>query len=253
MEDSMEILDYFRNAIQEYLEKKPRGAQKILAQQVGLTPIHLNDFLGSRRTLTETDRLKLCAIIGVDYISMLQRGKALTNTKTTSKESLHPIIVQTNSTEKIELIEQKPSKYKGIPLMESGRLSAWSNGAAFDTYENPKSEVIVYLPELGHRAKHNLVAAKVGGDSMEPIIPKDAIVIIDKDDREFVDNKIFAVAVEEGGVQNLAVKYVRKFQEAKGFLLLSENQRYQPRLVTEPDWLRLCVGRVIWMWRSFNG
>ncbi|MBI9090739.1 MAG: hypothetical protein JEZ12_16095 [Desulfobacterium sp.] len=249
----MEILDYFRKAVQDYLEKKPRGAQKELALHTGLTPIHINDFLGLRRTLKESDRLKICDAIGADYICMLQRGKDLIEGKDPIPKQSTPFIIQTNTDEEKVLLEQSTANYRGVPLMDSGRLAAWSNGAAFDEYETPTSEVLVYIPELGHRAKHNLVAVRVGGDSMEPLVPEGSIIIIDKEDREFVDNKVFAVSTEDGGVQTLAVKRVRKFEKAKGFVLWSENNNYQPKLVIESDWLRLCVGRVIWMWRSFDG
>lgn len=74
----------------------------------------------------------------------------------------------------------------------------------------------------------------------------------DRDDREFLDGKIFAVAIDEGGVENIAVKRVRAFEKAKGFVLVSENSDYPFKIVIESDWLRLCMGRVIWMWRSFN-
>ncbi|WP_300456672.1 S24 family peptidase [Desulfobacula sp.] len=249
----METADYFRKAVQEYLSDKERGSQTFLATSTGIEIKHLNDFLAGRRTMKESFRLKITNFLGYDYLDFLQHGKRLFEGKQPPSQKPTPFIVQTNTSKEKKLLEENAANYKGVPLLDSGRLAAWSNGSAFDEYETPTSEVVVYIPELGHRVNHTLVAARVGGDSMEPLIPENSIIIIDKDDREFIDNKVFAIAIEDGGVKNLAVKRVRKFEKAKGFLLLSENHKYQPRLVVESDWLRLCVGRVIWMWRSFNG
>ena len=176
----METADYFRKAVQDYLSGRERGSQTFLAVSSGIDVKHLNDFLAGRRTMKESFRLKITNFLGCDYLDFLQHGKRLMEGKPSPPQAPHPLIIQANSDEEKDLLNQKASDYRGVPLMESGKLAAWSNGASFDEYEDLTSEVIVYLPELGHRAKHNLVAARVGGDSMEPIIPKDAIIIIDK-------------------------------------------------------------------------
>ncbi|MCP4114097.1 MAG: LexA family transcriptional regulator [Desulfobacteraceae bacterium] len=242
----MKAHEIFKKALLQLMEET-QTKQSVLADSLGIKRPHMNAYIKGTRGFSEDKREELASYFGKTYLELLDIGRGLVT------KAPRPLVIRTNSGEETELIEQNTAKYRGVPLMESGRLAAWSNGAAFEAYETPSNEVIVYLPELGHRSKHNLMAAKVGGDSMDPLVPENAIVIIDKDDRKFSDNKIFAVALEEGGVQNLAVKRVRKFEEAKGFLLLSENQEYKPRLVVESNWHRLCVGRVIWMWRSFNG
>ena len=248
----MKPSDYFRHSVKEYIAKKGRGSQKALAQAAGITPSHLNDFLGERRVMVEEDQLKIVNAIDVDYINFLQHGKRLMEGKSPAPDEHLPFIIQINTNEEKNLLEKNAANYKGVPLLESGRLAAWSNGSAFDLYEQATSEVVVYLPELGHRANHHLVAARVGGDSMEPLVPENSIVIVDLDDKEFVDSKIYAVVLKDGGVHTGAIKRVRKFEVAKGFLLLSENTSYQPRLVVETEWNHFCVGRVIWMWRSFD-
>ncbi len=261
MNKSLKIKQEFLEALRERNKEYGRGFQTFIATDIGKTKGAFTSIFKYFKNEIELEKVKLsfdlqveiAEACGTDYIDFIQRGRDLIEGKDLTPKQPTPLIIQANSEEEKELLDQKAPDYRGVPLMESGKLAAWSNGSSFDEYESPSSEVIVHLPELGHRAKHNLVAARVGGDSMDPVIPKNSIIIIDKDDREFVDDKIFAVAIEDAGGQNLAVKYVRKFEVAKGFLLWSENRQYQPRLVTEPDWLRLCVGRVIWMWRSFNG
>jgi phage repressor protein C with HTH and peptisase S24 domain len=109
--------------------------------------------------------------------------------------------------------------------------------------------VVVYKPELEGCSKHNLAALKVGGDSMEPTIIRGAIIVVDLSDKGHADGKIFVVNTPEGGLDIAAVKRVRKWKQ--GFLLISDNHKYPP----EPsvlDWNRLCVGRVVWMWRNIR-
>ena len=244
----METADYFRKAVKHYLDGKPRGAQSELAKQSGINRIHLNDFLGGRRTMKESYRLKITEFLKYDYLEFLAFGKALIEgKKPKDKQAPHPLIVQTNQEAELDYIDTE--HFQAIPLYSSGRLAAWSNGSAFDIYEDPENYVLVYLPELKGRSNHKLVAAKVGGDSMAPLIPEDSIVVIDLTDREFIDRKIYACNWNDGGIDNAVIKRVRLMEDDQCCVLLSENHDYLP-VVTKIDWNRLCIGRVVWMWRD---
>jgi phage repressor protein C with HTH and peptisase S24 domain len=244
----MKPSDYFRNAVKDYLAKKERGAQKDLAAAAGITPRHLNDFLGGRRSMTEEDQIQIVKAIGVEYISFLRKGKALIEgVDIVQTEPKRPIIIQTVSEAQKNYIDG--DQFRAVPLYESGRLAAWSNGAAFDVYERATDHVMVYLPEIKHRLSHTLVAARVGGDSMDPLIPEGSIVIIDLSDKEFYDRRVYACNWDEGGIDMVVVKRVMAVPEAKSFLLLSENRDYGA-VMTNVDWDRLCIGRVVWMWRD---
>lgn len=143
-----------------------------------------------------------------------------------------------------------PGERRKIPIYETWRLSAGVNGVSFDPYEEADKHLLMPATELGSRAQHDLRAVRVGGASMEPLIPQGAVVIIDMNDKEFHDGRIYAVAVEEGGVEMVAaVKRVRKMDGA--FVLLSENRECLPQVV-KVDWPDLCVGRVIRLWRSLE-
>jgi len=246
----METAEYFRKAVWDYLGKQDRGAQSSLAIASGIDIKHLNDFLHGRRAMKESLRIQITDHLKCDYLSFLQLGKSLIDGKSSYQSKPRPVLIQTHREADKENIDAEA--YTAIPFYESGRMAAFSNGAAFDLYEAPTSSVVVYMPELGIRAKHRLAATRVGGDSMEPLIPEGSIIVVDLDDREFADNKIYAVALDDEVDMLFAVKRVRKFEKAEGFLLMSENQNYAPRLVVVSDWHRLCIGRVIWMWRSFE-
>lgn len=238
----------FAEALKAHIDKKPYGYTTKLAAELGVGQSTVSNWARGARKSTESQRRKVAQKIGIPYEVMIGLKE-----RSSDKAEDHPVTIYTRNSVEESLPEYNSGNYVGVPFFESGRLAAWSNGAVFDLYEKAASEVIVYLPELGHRSKHKLVAAKVGGNSMEPLIPEGSIVIIDLDDKEFFDNKIFAISITEGGVDTAAIKRVRQFEAAEGFVLWSENPDYPPRFVVEKNWLRLCIGRVIWMWRSFDG
>lgn len=164
-------------------------------------------------------------------------------------DPVHNLIVHVQSQANKDKINGISDDYLGIPLYESGRLAAGTNGTEFDPHEEPASMVMVYKPELQGRSKHTLAAIKVGGDSMDPTITRDSIVVLDLSDRYQVENKIFVVNTPEGGMDMASIKRVQRFD--KGFLLLSDNREFPP-VFSPLDWNRLCVGRVVWMWRDIS-
>jgi hypothetical protein len=143
-----------------------------------------------------------------------------------------------------------PGERRKIPIYETWRLSAGVNGVSFDPYEEADKHLLMPATELGSRAQHDLRAVRVGGASMEPLIPEGSVVVLDLADRDFVDGRIYAVAVDEGGVEMVAtVKRVRRMDGA--FVLWPENSAYSPQ-IARGDWPDICVGRVVWLWRSLE-
>jgi phage repressor protein C with HTH and peptisase S24 domain/lambda repressor-like predicted transcriptional regulator len=160
------------------------------------------------------------------------------------------MVVQVGNHLEKNFLEENVHLYRGIPLYESGRLSAGMNGLAFDPGEEPTSTVVVYRPELKGRSNHRLASLRVGGPSMEPVIPRHSIVVVDLSDRQFVDRRIYVVNMPENGLSTAAVKRVQKWE--RGFLLISENAADYPPVPSDMDWPDLCVGRVVWMWRDIE-
>lgn len=252
----MKTTDIFRKALMSFFNDKL--TQSVLADSLGIQRPLMNDFIKGRRNFSEERREKISEFLGKTYLEMLILGKRLADQeagKERPEETKYdtPLIVQVGSDREKELLEGRRDLYRSVPLYESGRLAAWSNGMAFSEYEVPENEVIVYKPELNFRSRHNLIAMKVGGNSMEPLIPENSLVIVDLDGKEFVNRKIYAVRIDEGGgVSTVAVKRVSAFEKEKAFVMLSENTEYLPRFVKDQDWPELCIGRVIWMWRTLE-
>ena len=173
-----------------------------------------------------------------------------TPSEPTAKDHGNGLFVVTADEEKKGLLKDRAADYMGVPLYESGRLSAGINGAPFYEYEKPSSTVVVYRPELRNRFGHDLRALRVGGDSMSPIIPEGAIVIVDLSDDKFVKGKVFCVhRIDETGEWVASVK--RIYKSISGFSLVSTNPNYGPE-TSDLDWDRLCIGRVVWMWRNIE-
>lgn len=188
---------------------------------------------------------------GLDKIEELCRAAGISvRWLLTGEEQPDPVLtIQVTTQIDKGILNGSADDYRGIPLYESGRLAAGVNGIEFDPYEAPASVVVVYKPELQGRSRHDLAAIKVGGDSMEPTIINGSIVVVDLSDRDQAENRVFVVNTPEGGMDMASIKRVQKFE--KGFLLLSDNRNFPP-VYSPLDWNRLCVGRVVWMWRDIR-
>lgn len=246
--------EWFWAALNHCLERK--GLKQLsLAKAAGVEQSTISRLKNRQIHGSPETREKVAAACGYDLMDFLALGKRLLEQgeegiEEEGPKDTKPLVVQVGSEEEAALVGDE--LYRGIPLYESGKLAAGPNGLAFDLYEKPVSEVLVYLPELGLRRNHKLAALRVNGDSMEPTIPKDSIVVVDLSDREFRDLKIFVVTDPDDDLAIGAVKRVTKLKNGRGFALVSDNPNYPPEVV-EGDWPEICVGRAVWMWRSLEG
>ncbi len=246
MHTPSELNAFFMAAMKECL--KEWGAKKVLALTLGVSEAYVSNINSGRKGANEDLQKRIAKAFGYDYKSYLEYGRELLTGEPRPEPQPRPFQIVVNGTHDKEILENAKETYRGIPLYESGRLAAGSNGLYFNDNEVPESEVIVYRPELGHRSGHQLAAVRVGGSSMNPTIPEKSIIVVDRDDREFANGKIFCVNdPDDTGQYVSAVKRVQRWE--KGFVLISDNPDFPPK-VTGLDWLDLCVGRVIWMWRN---
>lgn len=247
--------DYFHAALNYCYERSDfLGKQIALAEQVGSTQATISRILKKKQTPKPEIMSALAQALGHDLVDFLSLGRNL-------MEGREPEVHQLGEQQPMEWTIRVPNEqtrdvlsryaddYTGVPLYESGRLAAATGGASFIQHEQPSDVVVVYTPELGRRSGHRLVAMRVGGNSMEPTIPKESIVIADIDDKAYAKGRIYLVN-SDPEENEVSVKRVSNWE--KGFILVSDNHAYPPD-PTPLDWDRLCVGRVIWMWRSVEG
>lgn len=263
------VYSWFYEALKEAIKKNGRGFQSALAAHTGKTEGGISNITsGSKRAAFDT-QVKIAEAAGYEYLEFLKRGRQLMEGGSTMERpppQEQPLVVETlNGFDKL-VLEKHKEHFRGVPLYESGRLSAFAGGEAFNEKEAPDSTVIVYRPELRGRVSHDLRALRVGadienltrdkGDSMEPTIPRGSIVIVDLDDKDFVDKKIFVLRDPRDPDQNnplTLIKRARKINQEnfKGFALISDNRDYLP-IMTDLEWHELVMGRVVWMWRSLE-
>ena len=140
----------------------------------------------------------------------------------------------------------RPEYYLAVPMVE-GRIAAGYSGAIPRDYV--EDLVWVYKPEIGARQHHNLRAVRLrpDADSMEPIIHRGSIVIIDPTEVQITPKAIFAVRMDnEGG---FALKRVQQTKDL--WVLVSENPEYDPIAIEKAMIPNIIIGRVIWFWTSW--
>ena len=89
--------------------------------------------------------------------------------------------------------------------------------------------------------RRTLSGFEVQGDSMEPTIPYGWIVLVDTDNRELQEGKVFLFAYSGGSTENgLLIR--RVFKKNGDWILTPDNRHYAPEKLTD-DWK--IIGKVV--------
>lgn len=119
-------------------------------------------------------------------------------------------------------------------------------GASLETSDEVEGYYAFRKDWMGQNNLHakNAVMLPVTGDSMEPLLFDGDMLLVDKNEKEITDGKIYVVTLGE----ELRVK--RIFHGLDGIILRSENPRYPDINVTGPDLDTFIIhGRVRWFGR----
>jgi len=101
---------------------------------------------------------------------------------------------------------------------------------------------LLHIRAAGKRT--NLVASRVDGDSMEPMLSSGDIVVIDRNDKKIVKNRIYAIFYEDG----LTAKYLER---KKNLLILRPiNPTSDVQIIDMYEHPDPIVGRVIGAWKE---
>ena len=128
--------------------------------------------------------------------------------------------------------------YISIPLTDS----AIAAGQPIIQENNIEDYVLLHVRAAGKRK--NLVASRVDGDSMEPMLHSGDIVVIDRGEKKLVKNKIYAIFYEEG----LTAKYVERQKDL--LVLRPINPTAQVQIINLNENPDPIVGRVIGAWKE---
>lgn len=128
--------------------------------------------------------------------------------------------------------------FVSVPLTES----AIAAGQPIIPQESIEDFVLLHIRAAGKRS--NLVASRVDGHSMEPMLHPGDIVVIDRDDKKIVKNKIFAI-YHEGGL-------TAKFLERKNDLLILRpiNPNAEVQIIYLNENPQPIVGKIIGAWKD---
>ncbi len=247
------LYNCFIKALEFEASRKGYGFKSFLATATATSNAYITQIFKREKTASFRKQIQISQSLAHTFEEFLRLGRSLMETgrpPAPLPSPEQPLVVQINSRTDTKCSRDITENYRGIPLYESGKLAAGVNGVEFDPHEEPASTVVVYEPELRGCSRHNLAALRAGGYSMEPTISKGSIVVVDLDDRNFLNRKVFCVNYAQGGDNIAAIKRVQQWKS--GFILVSDNPTDFPPEVTDLDWDSLCVGRVVWMWRDIR-
>jgi len=199
--DIPKTTQHFRAAFKYSFSRSDFKNQKAVASAAGVSESVISE-INKNKSYGPRTQTKIARAFGYDLLDFLILGKRLADGD--SPEQSVKITVESRHEKKI--LENFETGYNAIPLYESGKLAAGEKGMIFDPYEQPVSSIMINHQELTGRLNHRLVGLRVGGASMVPLIPQGSIVVIDLNDREFVNGKIYAVNYPDKGENIAAVK-----------------------------------------------
>jgi len=232
-----------------------RGAQSQLSKDTGISKQRINDILKERVPCGEITRRKIATALGYPgprYEEFLNIGRDILEGKelpTLEPQSRLTIIPRGISEEELESCD-----FLQIPFRDDMRLFAGGGGAVPGTFESDGSPVVIHRGALSQRVNSkDLVAFRVGGDSMEPILAKNGIVAVDtsqNDLHRLKEGEIYALCWDRE--EECAVKRLRWAVPGKLLAVESTDQVANPTIYLEPeDRAVYLIGRVIWAWREF--
>lgn len=205
-------------------------SQAALADRIPLTPKVLNLYEQGQCAFSTDLIQKLSKTLDVHPCELLtDEGPLLF-------QSPELKIFQTTSTQEIPQISGED--FISVPLTES----AIAAGLPIIPQESIEDYVLLHIRAAGKRS--NLVASRVDGHSMEPMLHPGDIVVIDRDDKIIVKNKIFAI-YHEGG---LTAKYL----ELKNNLLILRpiNPNAEIQIIDLNENTQPIVGKIIGAWKD---
>ncbi len=210
--------------------RNSRGwSQKELASKLSISPKVL-ELYEQGKCLFSSDLIqKFSEILEVHPCVLTEDGSLLF-------QSPQLKIFQTTSAQKVPQISGED--FVSVPLTES----AIAAGQPIIPQESIEDYVLLHIRAAGKRS--NLVASRVDGHSMEPMLHPGDIVVIDRDDKKIVKNKMFAI-YHEGG---LTAKYL----ERKNNLLILRpiNPNAEIQIIDLNENPQPIVGKIIGAWKD---
>lgn len=260
-----DINNAFAAALRYLLAGLPRGSKGQLAERLGISAGHFSDITNARRGTSEEQRRLLAEILGypgVQYENFLTLGQDLLNSPGQAPHSLvgdqgglrvaEPGLMEAPGSAFLGSDEMRERGFLAVPFSQDMKLAAGGGGTIPITEDEESSPVIVHGPTLGLRSAKNLQAFRVGGDSMEPLIAQNGIVLADlsRNDLNHLQEGAIYVLCWDRSDGECAVKRLRWAEKGRLLLIESEDRFYPPVAKQVRD--IVLIGQVIWAWREFK-
>ncbi len=213
------------------LFRKRKGwSLKDFAQQLSIEERVLKQFENGTLALSQECLHKAATTLGIPVSDLFNNGEAPTTSIPEFK------IVVPHSIHKPDTLHNQD--YVSIPLTDSNIAA----GEPIIQDDSVKDYVLLHVRSAGKR--NNLVASRVDGDSMEPMLHSGDIVVIDRDDKRIQKNKMYAIFHEQG----LTAKYVEI--QKKLMILRPINPTSQIQILDMEEHPDPVVGRIIGAWKE---
>jgi transcriptional regulator with XRE-family HTH domain len=221
------------------------GYQTKLAEALGMPRDSLSRVLrGGPGDLSEDARHKLAHHFNVEYEDAIAYGQALLRGETPPEPPAR----------RLSSRDMEERGFIAVPFSSETRLSAGRGGFTVPGADSPSaSPIVVHGPSLGLRSALGLHAFRVGGDSMEPVLAQNGIVLVDFRDTDIerlARPAIYMLAYDQDDPSNpdASVKWLS--WTVRPYLAIeSENRAVYPPVHRAFSQVQI-VGRVIWSWRS---
>jgi transcriptional regulator with XRE-family HTH domain len=234
-------------------DEQGRGFNRKLSKIANISESYLSMIIKGERTGSESNRRAISNALGYDYDDFLLRGEVLLDGKDPMDE-MAILGYNPNRGYGLGTDELRERGFITVPFSDNMKLAAGSGGTVIDVTEDADaSTIVVHGPSLRRTSSRNLQAFRVGGDSMEPVIAQNGIVLVDTSDNnpyKIKPGKIYVLCWEltEG---ECAVKYL-SLTENQNYVLISSPDIYlHPPFVKRIEDIQL-IGRVIWSWRDHD-
>ena len=215
------ISEIFAAAVKSIIKDAERGTKAQLARDAEISFTQLSDMLTGRRQGSEEQRRAVAKALSWEYEDLLKFGQNILNGKPDLASEF----------------ESKEDFFR-IPLLVPG--------AKVDS----QNTVVVHGPTIGRKSGHKLIAIHAPDDSMEPLIAKGGLVVVDSslsDLKALVDNTVYVI--EEIESNKTQIRQIEKIR--KDLLALKPLNDHYPAAYLNHTGITL-IGIVIWLSRQLN-
>lgn len=227
----------FRGKIIREVRRKKGWTQKDLARALGVAQARISEWERGIGSPTVENYIILSGEYGFDLAWLLSGQEA----KRFDVEKIpQPVIKFAEAG--VEPQDLETANYLSVPLL-ADPIAA---GEPMINLDEIAEWAWIHISQIGKRK--NLVAIRIAGNSMHPLILDGAIVAIDRDDHK--PPGLFAVRCPDEGV---TVKHVKVLDHA--LLLVPENRDFEERLITLAKGESLhdvIIGRAVWQWSDLS-